>query len=65
MDEEEDIPKKELEEMKKHMFSFFEDVELIKYLNKNFICYKFNPATESLVFQENEYKRTEGQSLVI
>ena len=59
IDEEERIPKEELEEMKKHIFGFLEDVELIKYLNENFICYKFNPATESVKFQGKEYKKTE------
>ena len=39
--EEEVIPKEELEQMKKHMFAFLEDASLVSYLNKNFICYKF------------------------
>ena len=55
--EEEVIPKEELEQMKKHMFAFLEDESLVSYLNKNFICYKFNPATENLKFQGNEYKK--------
>jgi len=59
IDEEERIPKEELEEMKKHMFGFLEDMELAKYLNENFVCYKFNPATESVKFQGKEYKQIE------
>ena len=59
IDEEERIPKEELEEMKKHMLGFLEDAELIKYLNENFICYKFNPASESVKFQGKEYKQIE------
>lgn len=55
--EEEVIPKEELEQMKKHMFGFLEDESLVSYLNKNFICYKFNPATETLKFQGKEYKK--------
>lgn len=57
MQEEEVIPKEELEQMKKHMFAFLEDESLVSYLNKNFICYKFNPATENLKFQGKEYKK--------
>ena len=59
IDEEERIPKEELEEMKKHLFGFLEDAELIKYLNENFICYKFSPATKSVKFQGKEYKQIE------
>ncbi len=59
MQEEEVIPKEELEQMKKQMFGFLEDAELVKHLNDNFICYKFNPASESLKFQGKEYKKIE------
>ena len=48
-----------MEEFKKNMFGFLEDAELVKYLNENFICYKFNPTSESLKFQKKEYKKIE------
>ena len=57
MQDEEGIPKEELDRMKKHMFSFLEDESLVSYLNENFICYKFNPATENLRFKGKEYKK--------
>jgi hypothetical protein len=56
----ENMPKEKLEEMKKYIFRFLEDKDLVKSLNKNFICYKFNPATESLNFQGKEYKKIEA-----
>jgi hypothetical protein len=62
--QEERMPKEELEQMKKHMFGFLEDAELIKYLNENFVCYKFNPASESVKFQGKEYKKTEERGRI-
>ena len=64
IDKEDAIPKEELELMKKHMFGFLEDAELIKYLNDNFNCYKFDPSSESLKFQGKEYKRLESKGRI-
>ena len=58
-EQEEHITKEQMEEFKKNMFGFLEDAELVKYLNENFICYKFNPTSESLKFQKKEYKKIE------
>ena len=55
----ENMPKERAEEMQKRMFAFLEDDKLIGHINKNFICYKFNPLTESLNFKGKEYKKTE------
>ena len=55
----EDIPKERVEAMRKRMFAFLEDDQVVSHLNKNFICYKFNPKTESLSFQGKEYKQIE------
>tara|TARA_B100001250_G_scaffold70418_1_gene56796 strand:- start:6745 stop:7458 length:714 start_codon:yes stop_codon:yes gene_type:complete len=55
-----DMPKERLEEMKKYLFRFMEDKDVIKYLNQNFICYKFNAEGESLNFQGNQYGRNES-----
>ena len=53
----ENMPKERAEEMQKRMFAFLEDYKVIDHINKNFICYKFNPKTESLNFQGKEYKQ--------
>jgi len=55
----ENMPKEKAEEMQKRMFAFLEDDKLVDHINKNFICYKFNPKTESLNFQGKEYKQIE------
>ena len=55
----ENIPKERVEAMKKRMSHFLQDEELVKYVNENFICYKFNTASESLSFQGKEYNKTE------
>jgi len=55
----ENMPKERAEEMQKRMFAFLEDDKLIGHINKNFICYKFNPLTESLNFKGKEYKQIE------
>ena len=55
----EDMPKERAEEMQKRMFAFLEDDKVVDHINKNFICYKFNPKTESLNFQGKEYKQIE------
>ena len=55
----ENIPKERVEAMKKRMSYFLQDEALIEYLNENFICYKFNTASESLSFQGKEYNKTE------
>ena len=55
----ENMPKERAEEMQKRMFAFLEDDKVIDHINKNFICYKFNPKTESLNFQGKEYKQIE------
>ena len=55
----ENIPKERVEAMKKRMSHFLQDEALIEYLNENFICYKFNTASESLSFQGKEYNKTE------
>ncbi len=57
----ENIHKERVEEMKKRMFAFLEDEQVVAHINKNFICYKFNPATESVNFQGKEYKQIEGR----
>ena len=54
-----DMPQERLEEMKKYLFRFMEDKDVIKYLNQNFICYKFNAEGESLNFQGNQYNKSE------
>ena len=55
----ENMPKERAEEMQKRMFAFLEDEKIVDHINKNFICYKFNPLTESLNFQGKEYKQIE------
>ena len=55
----ENMPKERAEEMQKRMFAFLEDDNVVDHINKNFICYKFNPLTESLNFQGKEYKQIE------
>ena len=55
----ENMPKERAEEMQKRMFAFLEDDNVVDHINKNFICYKFNPLTESLNFQDKEYKQIE------
>jgi len=55
----ENMPKEKAEEMQKRMFAFLEDDKVVDHINKNFICYKFNPKTESLNFQGKEYKQIE------
>ena len=55
----EDMPKERAEEMQKRMFAFLEDDKVVDHINKNFICYKFNPINESLNFQGKEYKQIE------
>ena len=49
------ISAEQIKERKKIMFAFLEDAELVSYINNNFICYKFNPSSESLNFQGEEY----------
>lgn len=42
---------------RKNMFGFLEDTEIVKFLNENFSCYKFDIAkSSSLVFNDTEYK---------
>ena len=55
----ENIPKERAGERKKQMSRFLQDEEFVKYVNDNFICYKFSTATESVNFQGKEYKKTE------
>lgn len=55
----ENMPKERVDEMQKRMFAFLEDDKVVDHINKNFICYKFNPKTESLNFQAKEYKQIE------
>tara|TARA_B110000503_G_scaffold76166_1_gene117575 strand:- start:258 stop:974 length:717 start_codon:yes stop_codon:yes gene_type:complete len=55
----ENMPKERAEEMQKRMFAYLEDQKVVDHINKNFICYKFNPLTESLNFQGKEYKQIE------
>jgi len=55
----ENMPKEKAEEMQKRMFAFLEDDKVVDHINKNFICYKFNPKTESLNFKGKEYKQIE------
>ena len=43
------------EQIKKIMFAFLDDAKLVSYISNNFICYKFNPSSESLNFQGEEY----------
>ena len=57
----ENMPKERAEEMQKRMFAFLEDEKIVDHINKNFICYKFNPLTESLNFQGKEYKQIEDR----
>jgi len=49
------ISAEQIKERKKIMFAFLEDAKLVSYINNNFICYKFNPSSESLNFQGEEY----------
>ena len=49
------ISAEQIKERKKLMFAFLEDAKLVSYINNNFICYKFNPSSESLNFQGEEY----------
>lgn len=60
----ENMPKERAEEMQKRMFAFLEDYKVIDHINKNFICYKFNPKTESLNFQGKEYKQIEERGKI-
>ena len=53
------ISAEQIKERKKMMFTFLEDEQVVNHINKNFICYKFNPLTESLNFQGKEYKQIE------
>jgi hypothetical protein len=55
----ENMTKERAEEMQKRMFAYLEDQKVVDHINKNFICYKFNPLTESLNFQGKEYKQIE------
>jgi hypothetical protein len=55
----ENMPKERAEEMQKRMFAYLEDQKVVDHINKNFICYKFNPLTEGLNFQGKEYKQIE------
>ena len=55
----ENMTKERAEEMQKRMFAYLEDQKVVDHINKNFICYKFNPKTESLNFQGKEYKQIE------
>ena len=56
----ENVPDERKEVMKQRMFRFLENEELIKYLNKNFLCYKFNStASKRINFQGIEYKEVE------
>ena len=43
--------------MKKEISKFLENKKTLKYINENFICYKFNPSTKVIKFLGNEYKR--------
>ena len=61
----ENMPKERAEEMQKRMFAFLEDDKLVDHINKNFICYKFNPKNESLNFQGKEYKQIEERGRTI
>ena len=49
------IPTERAEERKKQMYGFLKDKEFIKYVNQNFICYKFNTSTESISFKGKIY----------
>ena len=53
------ISAEQIKERKKMMFTFLEDEQVVNHINKNFICYKFNPSAESLNFQGKEYKKIE------
>ena len=55
----ENMTKERAEEMQKRMFAYLKDQKVVDHINKNFICYKFNPLTESLNFQGKEYKQIE------
>jgi hypothetical protein len=53
------ISAEQIKERKKMMFTFLEDEQVVNHINKNFICYKFNPSAESLNFKGKEYKQIE------
>jgi len=55
----ENISDEELQRTKRNMFGFLEDKSLVKYLNENFICYRFNPQIDNLKFLGKEYKKIE------
>jgi hypothetical protein len=62
--ENENIPKERVEEMQKRMFAFLEDDKVVDHINKNYVCYKFNPKNESLNFQGKEYKQIEERGRI-
>lgn len=53
-----------LNKRNKQAFSYLDDVDLINYLNKNFICFRFNPNTETISFNGISYKKEEKNNQV-
>ncbi len=54
-------PKEKIEKRNNQLFSFLENDDFIEYINDNFICFRFNPLTESFSFNGVEYKRQENK----
>ena len=51
--------RKESEKTKTYISRHLENKRTVKYINKNFICYKFNPSLESLQFLGKHYRKIE------
>ncbi len=48
-----------LKQRNEHLFSYLNDEEIINYLNKNFICFRFTPNIESISFNGITYEAKE------
>ena len=49
----------ELEHLYDEKFSFLKDTSVINYLNKNFVCFKFEPNDDDIIFQGIDYVNSE------
>lgn len=59
--EDEKLSKKDNELLRKDISKFLENKETVKYINQNFICYKFNPSSKMIKFLGKEYKRVKDK----
>lgn len=55
--EDDQMSKDDNHAMKKEISKFLENKKTVKFINENFICYKFNPSNKVIKFLGNEYKR--------